>query len=116
MFRQLWVYLFHGVLSLLNGSVPPPCFNTRVLVCFFLRIFLSGIQRNYLVLNYFHLSIGPDLITDVAAQGGSFVYFRLLEQTVEHNRKNYDLFSPGFALDSFTTGRVMLVFIFTFLF
>ena len=72
---------------------PPPGFNPRVLVCFFFCIIpLVWNFAKHLILNYCHLSIRPDLITDAAVQGGSFVYFRLLEQTVEHNRKIYDLF------------------------
>ncbi len=65
----------------------------------FCTIPLSGILRNILSLIIVFLSIRPDLITDDATQGGSFVYFRLSEQAVEHNWKIYDLFSPGFALD-----------------
>ena len=53
---------------------------------------LSGILRNILSLIIVFLSIRPDLITDAAVRGGSFVYFR-------YNRKIYDHFFPGFALD-----------------
>jgi hypothetical protein len=71
---------------------PPPGLTQG---CLYVSIFAQFLVMNFakhLILNYCHLSIRPDLITDAAAQGGSFVYFRLLEQTVEHNRKIYDLF------------------------
>jgi len=60
----------------------------------FLHDSLSGILRNILSLIIVFLSIRPDLITDAAVRGGSFVYFR-------YNRKIYDHFFPGFALDFF---------------
>ena len=59
-------------------------------------------------------SIRPDLIKDAVAQGGSFVYFRLLEQTVEHNQKIYDHFSWIRSRLFYYHRCVMLVCIITF--
>ena len=80
------------------------CTRPQVLTqgCLYVSILHNSFGRNFtkhLILNYCHLSIRPDLITDAAAQGGSFVYFSLLEQTVEHNQKIY----YHFFLDSLQT-------------